>query len=71
MLLVDEDWKIQSLTTDLKPQIMLAGTGMTIALFVLAAVATAAPDQTAKRMPSLPTRAPKRGPSGDRLGGIR
>lgn len=42
VLLVDEDWKFQAITTDLKPQIMLAGAGMTIALMVLAAVATAA-----------------------------
>ncbi|MFT5423599.1 MAG: ABC-2 type transport system permease protein [Phycisphaerales bacterium] len=42
VLLIDEDWKFQAITTDLKPQIMLAGAGMTIALMVLAAVATAA-----------------------------
>jgi len=42
VLLIDEDWKVQAITTDLKPQIMLAGAGMTVALMVLAAVATAA-----------------------------
>jgi len=42
VLLIDEDWKVQAITTDLKPQIMLAGAGMAIALMVLAAVATAA-----------------------------
>lgn len=42
VLLVDEDWKMQPVMTDLKPQIMLAGSGIAIALLVLAAVATAA-----------------------------
>ena len=41
-LLVNEDWERQAITTDLKPQITLASCGIAIALFVLAAAATAA-----------------------------
>ncbi len=42
VLLVNEDWELQRLSTDIKPQIMLACFILLVALLVMTAVATAA-----------------------------
>jgi uncharacterized membrane protein (Fun14 family) len=42
VLLIGKKWKLQAITTDLKPQIMLASVSMTLALLVISAIATAA-----------------------------